>query len=155
MKSIEIKTITWEQILPIWTDLLWPNRKSPIKPMSSMRWLGDGYDMNVYRQYTPVFYGAFVNGVMVGVNSIHGIGNGCRSRGLYVVESMRGMGIANLLLQHSVKEAQRLGFPNIWTCPRQSAMKAYEKVGFVQCSEFDNDLEFGPNCYAIISELLD
>jgi hypothetical protein len=36
----------------------------------------------------------------------------------------------------------------MWTVPRQSAFKAYNKAGFLQKSDWFDDGQYGPNCIA-------
>ena len=66
--KFKTETITFNDIQPVWEKQLWPNRQSPIKPMSSMLYKG-GYDMDIYNLYTPTFFAVLNNsGKIIGVN---------------------------------------------------------------------------------------
>lgn len=142
------KRIEWEQILPVWRDKLWPGRKSEIKPINGIKFMG-GFDRNIEHS-TPTFFGAFSNDELIGVNSgFRTDVDSYRSRGLYVEHTYRRQGIAQLLL-HAI-EAQAIfeGHSLLWSMPRATSMPAYLKFGFVRVSNFfDENVEFGPNCFA-------
>jgi len=92
-----INKITFDDILPIWKDKLWPGRESEIKPTNGIKFMG-GFDKEIENN-TPTFFGAFINDELVGVNS--GFGTGIysyRSRGLYVEPEHRKQKIAQSLL---------------------------------------------------------
>jgi hypothetical protein len=68
-----IKEISWQEILPIWQNKLWPGRTSPVETNSAMKIL-TGHDM--YNMYTTAtFFGYIVDNQIVGVNSGHGCSN--------------------------------------------------------------------------------
>lgn len=144
------RDITFEEILPIWRDRLWPGRKSEIAGMSSMVYLG-GYNMEVYILYQPYFTGVFLNDELVGVNSGHNTGNGYfRSRGIWVDPKVRGRGVAQMLFIELAKQARGEGCKFLWSVPRKGSEYAYLKFGFEITSDwFDKDMEFGPNAYCL------
>lgn len=79
----------------------------------------------------PYFYGARVNGKIVGVNSFYrSTETSCRSRGLYVVPDYRGVGIGAFLLQYAIEQNTDKGFDYIWSMPRSSAVWTYQQAGF-------------------------
>jgi GNAT superfamily N-acetyltransferase len=146
---MKIEYITWEQIHFIWTNKLWPERKSKIEPATSMIYLG-GHDMR-NKKFHPIFVSIKSDdNEIMGVNSIVECYDGSvRSRGLWVNESCRGQGLASALLKCSIECAKKISNTYIWTVPRKSAMPAYESAGFKQTSDwFDEGMEYGPNCYA-------
>lgn len=145
---LDIREIDWNTIYPVWVDQLWPGRLSPIKPVSSMRYLG-GYDMDIYK-FEPTFWGAYMGHRLVGVNSGFETGQGWyRSRGIWVDPEASGQGIGRALLDALEAKARALGCHTLWTIPRQSAMPFYARCGFEQTTGFfDEGVEFGPNCYA-------
>lgn len=105
--------------------------------------------MSIYQKYTPSFWGVYEDNKIVGVNSgfrtdVHDY----RSRGIWVDPQYRGQGIASLLFDALFVQAFEEQCTMCWSIPRQSALRAYTSVGFVQTSDFfDEGMEFGPNCY--------
>lgn len=146
-----IERIQWEEILPIWKEELWPDRVSPIEPVSAMKYLG-GYNLEIQDE-DPIFFGAHSKGVIYGVNSIvRTAPTQFRSRGLWVDPEKRGQGLGKDLLKWSMSAAKHHGAREVWSAPRKSAWPTYESVGFIRTSDwFDEGMEFGPNCYVLVS----
>ena len=142
-----VGTATWEEVLPIWRDKLWPGRTSAIEPTSAIKYLG-GYDMQ-NMQFVPVFFSVRSDRI-IAVNSIVQCADGsARSRGLWVDPEYRKAGYARIVLECSILQAKDWQSSHIWTMPRVTALPAYQSVGFIQTSDwFDQGVEFGPNCYA-------
>ena len=149
MSDVEIRSIDWNTILDVWQHHLWVGRSSPIEPTSAMT-LNRQYDMS-YMDTNPVFWGAYIDGELVGVNSGHSAGlNQFRSRGLFVFPEHRGKMIGQLLIQAVVDYARSAGCELVWTIPRKGSFGTYQRVGFKQISDwFTDSVEFGPNCYAV------
>lgn len=139
---------TWDEVLPIWHDRLWPGRTSKIEPTSAIKYLG-GYDM-LNMQAVPVFFSVRTNDRIIAVNSIVRCADGsARSRGLWVDPEFQKQGYARIVLECSILQAKDWQASHLWTMPRKSAWPAYQSVGFTQSSDwFDEGVEFGPNCYA-------
>jgi len=142
-----VKTITFEEILPVWTYHLWPDRVTPIEPNSAMCYLG-GYDM-FNMQTDPTFFAYYVDDKIAGVNS----GHMCkdqhyRSRGLFVFDEFRKMGIGTSLLQATLEQGKKEGAVLCWSYPRDTSWNAYSKAGFEKSSEYFQG-ETGNNCYCI------
>jgi GNAT superfamily N-acetyltransferase len=142
-----IKRLSFDEILPIWSTYLWPNRKSKILPMSSV-----GYNNTrcVFEDKFPYFYAAFLNDSCIGVNSCIKTGTyEFRSRGLWVFSEYRKEGVSKLLLAEAIRYAKNdCGGRIIWSMPRKSALPAYLSVGYQQTTDFfDDGVEFGPNCF--------
>lgn len=148
-----IKEIEFETIFQVWKYQLWPGRVSDIKPMSSMTYDGR-YDLEIYEKYTPTFWGVFEQGTdkLAAVNSGHRTSDTMyRSRGLYTYEEFRGKGVTRLLFAALIEKAKSQGSVVIWTVPRKGSHYAYESAGFAMTSAwFDENVEFGPNCYALL-----
>lgn len=146
--TITIRPINFEQILPIWKSFLWKDRVSAITPTSSMK-LDRTNDVSIHTKYTPYFCGVYVDGVIAGVNSCHQTGeNEFRSRGIYVFPEYRMMGLSQHLFQFVEDRAFENKCSVLWSLPRVSALDAYKKFGFKECSEIiNNGVEFGPNVY--------
>jgi GNAT superfamily N-acetyltransferase len=141
--------ITFDQILPIWRDYLWPNRISEITPNSAMCFL-EGYDL-VNMQTTPTFFAYMVDNEIAGVNSGHMCNNKhYRSRGLYVFEKYRGRGIGVELLKATIEQAKLEGAVMCWSYPKDTSWSTYSKAGFALASEFEVS-ENGVNAYCMIN----
>mgnify|MGYP003336814936 FL=1 len=145
--NVLVGTSTWEEVLPVWRDQLWPGRKSKIEPTSAMRYLG-GYDMQ-NMQFVPVFFSLTTDRI-IAINSVVMCADGsARSRGLWVDPSFRGKGYAKIVLENSILQAKEWRAKHIWTVPRKSSWSSYQHVGFIQKTDWFNEgVEFGPNCYA-------
>ena len=157
MADVEYQIISWEQIKKVWETKLWPGRKSAIEPISAIQYADNGsapvIDMTILEiDQKPHFVGGFDGDKLIAVNSGFKTGpNLYRSRGLYIDPEYRGRGIAAVLLREMAIEALFLDIRTLWSMPRQSAFKAYERLGFIQTSEWmDKGVEFGPNCYAAL-----
>lgn len=146
---MKIKTISFEEICDVWSNHLWKDRKSKIESTSAMIYLG-GLDIS-NMHYTPIFL-AIVDdhNKILGVNSGHLCAdNGFRSRGLYVFENQRGKGIGLSLLKETISTAQNLNAAYIWSYPKQTSWKTYEKAGFTLSSPWETS-ELGFNAYCIM-----
>ena len=130
-----IQEISFDQLLPIWRDRLWPNRQSEITPNSAMVFLG-GYDGNNMHT-TPAFWSYVLDGTIVGVNSGHMCADGSyRSRGLWVDPGHRNQGIGRKLLREAIQTAQNHGASFCWSVPRQQSWPAYQSAGFYLSSDW-------------------
>ena len=140
-----IETITFEEILPIWRNHLWPDRTSTIESNSAMCYK-DGYDM--FNMNTkPTFFAYKINNEIAGVNS----GHMCkdthyRSRGLFVFEKFRGMGIGTKLLIATIEQGRKENAHMCWSYPRDTSWKTYSSAGFLLDGEFSIS-ETGNNAY--------
>lgn len=146
-----VEKSTFDTIIIYWKNNLWPDRKSKIKPMSSMIYLG-GFDMSIYKKYVPTFFIATVDNKIVGVNSGHRTSKfSYRSRGIWVDPNYRNRGISQKLFSAIKDTAIKENCNNIWSVPRKKALSVYEKFGFNRTSDFfDEGMEFGPNCYVLM-----
>jgi GNAT superfamily N-acetyltransferase len=132
-----ILEISYKDILPFWKKL-WPNREV-YKPIVGMIYLG-GFDKTIEKS-SPIFYGYFLNGECVGVNSYFQTYNSFRSRGLYVEPEHRKKGIGVELLNYIKEDI-------VWSIPRKESLTTYLKSNFMQTTDFVM-MDFGENCYAI------
>ena len=126
--------ISFDTILPIWQDKLWPNRESAIEPMSAMTWPFEGapdpIDMSIF-DYKPTFWGVYIDDKLVGVNSGHRTHHTqYRSRGIWVDPDYRGRGIAQQLFILTEHQALVEGSLLLWSIPRKTALSSYTKFGF-------------------------
>jgi len=145
---IHIKKITWEQIRDIWEKHL-PNMS--IEPTSAMtcprgleyKSVGDDlhieqvdeYDLQ-NQNFTPTFWGAFDDDIIVGVNSGHmTLHNLYRSRGLYVKEKYRGKGIGQKLLLKTISQGYFENAIGVWSYPNRKSWMTYHNAGFILTGE--------------------
>ena len=144
----QIQPVTFNEILPIWRDYLWPNRVSDITPTSAMSFMG-GYDLQNMSP-NPTFFAYVVDGVIAGVNSGHMCkDNDYRSRGLYVFEKFRGNGIGSILLKATIEQARIEEAALCWSYPKDTSWKTYASAGFKLVSDFEAS-ENGNNAYCMI-----
>lgn len=143
----EIKEITFDDVFPIWRNHLWPDRVSEIEPNSAMCYLG-GYDLYNMKT-TPTFFGYFVDGKIAGVNSGHMCNdNHYRSRGLFVFDEYRGLGIGTKLLRRTISQGAKEGAVLSWSLPRMQGWHAYHNAGYFLSSPWENT-ETGLNAYCV------
>jgi len=146
------KRITFEEILPVWKDELWPNRESAIEPMSAMTWPYEGdpqpIDMSIF-EYEPTFWGVYIDDKLIGVNSGHRTTDQAyRSRGIWVDPAQRGKRISQTLFALLTHQAQIEGCDMVWSIPRKSALQAYTNAGFQTVGDFIETETSEANIYA-------
>lgn len=129
-----IKIITWEEILPIWKNQLWPNRTSPVETNSAMCYL-QGHNMSNMITH-PTFFGYIQDNKIVGVNSGHACEDNYRSRGLWVEPGYRNQGIGTILLKATIDQGVSEGFDLIWSYPRNTSWPTYRSAGFKLTSKW-------------------
>ena len=144
-----IKYITYEEIYNIWRNDLWPDRSSKIASNSAMCFL-EGHDM-ANLDTSPSFFGYYIDNRLAGVNSGHLCSdNSYRSRGLYVFEDCRGMGIGIKLLQATIEQAKIENASFCWSYPRLTSWKTYEAAGFTLSSDWDSSETSDANAFCKI-----
>ena len=144
-----IKKISFDEILPIWQNHLWPDRVSDITANSAMCFMGD-YDL-VNMATIPTFFAYIIDGEIAGVNSGHMCkDNQYRSRGLFVFEKFRGKGLGTILLKATIEQARQEKATMCWSYPRDTSWGTYEKAGFIIASDFEIS-ETGNNAYCVIN----
>jgi GNAT superfamily N-acetyltransferase len=128
------KKITFNQVLSVWKEKLWPDRSSAIEPMSAMTWPFEGdpqpINMSIF-EFEPTFWGVYIDNQLVGVNSGHRTSDTqYRSRGIWVDPAHRGKGVAQQLFMMTEYQAQVENCEMIWSIPRKTALSAYTNFGF-------------------------
>jgi GNAT superfamily N-acetyltransferase len=132
----EIKQVTFDEVFPIWENHLWLGRASQITPCSAIVYNTHPYKYDIeYQSSKPTFFGAVMDGKVVGVNSGHATGTGYRSRGLFVFPEHRGQNLGVHLLQKIMNQGLIDGHEYCWSMPRASALSSYIKAGFTIASE--------------------
>ena len=151
MKSFldHITEISFEEILPIWSQLLWPSRKSLIEETSVIK-LGGGYEMD-YLQHPATFFGYKKGACLAGVVSCFPTAkNEFRLRGLFVRPEHRGQGLAKALVQKTALFSLHQGGQKMWSLPRVENKPVYAKLGFSSFLNITHQFEFGPHYYAVM-----
>ncbi len=139
--------MSFNDVLPYWKNELWPNRKTVILPYNIMTYLS-GYDKEIQNFSNPVFWTLSLENEVIGVNSgLSTSATDFRNRGLWIKEEHRGSSLSSLLFQVSQNEASKRNHKIIWSLPRKTSLQSYLNFGFVQTSDWRDDLEFGPNCF--------
>ena len=163
MKTVE--KCYFEEIYDIWDKELWHNRVSKIEERSALKWNSNLYlgwgiaeitkDRESIWKNKTTFWKITDGDLIVGVNSgFKTEDNIYRSRGLWVHKDYRGYGLSTQLLKATLEQAKNEQCSHIWTMPRKTALLAYKKVGFNKIGNwFDESVEFGPNCLAIMKLL--
>lgn len=138
----------FSEVAPIWREKLW-SAEYDFQPTSCMIY-PIGYDIDIPKKYSAVFFVAEDGNKIVGVYSGHLTSDEhFRARGLYVDPEYRGQGISRQLFNLILAEAQKQNAKLLWTTPRQGSWATYASFGFTQDSEFMTEgFRYGPNCYA-------
>lgn len=133
-----ITEITFEDILPVWQEHLWPHRNSDYETHSAMTWpytSETAYDMTVFDN-PAIYWGFYDNEQLCGVNSGHATSDTeYRSRGLWVDPIWRGEGVGTALLTKTVEHAESEGYVMCWSLPRVDALGVYQRAGFSEVGE--------------------
>ena len=133
--SISYRQINYEEISPLW-DILWPNQEH--NPYSSMCMLG-GTNVRIRDMYKWRAWGAFTQAnQLIGCNAGHKSGSDeYRTRGLWVSERHRGMGIAQQLFARLELQAKNEQCRWLWSYPRLASLPAYQKAGYQTFGDTD------------------
>ncbi|MBC7466591.1 MAG: GNAT family N-acetyltransferase [Bdellovibrio sp.] len=145
MLPLVIKQITFDQILPIWAQYLWPERRSIIEPVSAID-IDSNIDMGIFNFADNAHYfAAFNNDQIIGVISGHLTKpNQCRLRGLFVMPEYRGQSVSRRLIETELNHATELGCTQIWALIRTKNIGLFAKYEFKE-HMLTNKYEFGPH----------
>jgi len=160
----KVEEIKWEEIKEVWESELWPDKKGGVKSVNNWTWFhpsislsqDKGIEKNEFG--IPYFFGIKIDNVLVCVNSCFKTSSDhpfdyknvsyWRSRGLWTSPKYRKLGLASEILNHTTKFVGKKKASRLWTVPRQSALSAYEQVGFVKIGDWFEYGQYGPNCIA-------
>lgn len=134
----------------MWRERLWYDRASAIESRSALVYGAHPYEYdNSYMKAPSCFVGMFDDeDVLIAVNSAHLTGQSARSRGLFVLPEFRGQKIGDTLLAASIQWAKENKAKFIWTMPRDTSIKSYERVGFIKTSDWFQTETSAQNCFA-------
>lgn len=114
----EIRTIPWQETIPIRHQVLWPN-ESPAFCM-----LADD-DQGWH-------FGYYLNGRLVSVASIYFDVDRARLRKFATLPALQGRGIGTELLSHVLKALKEKAVTYLWCDARESAIGFYQRLGLQQ-----------------------
>jgi GNAT superfamily N-acetyltransferase len=131
---MEIRQITFEEILPYWKKYLWSNWEN-ISRVNA--WTQKDYcyrtakyftEQQLVRIFKPVYAACFIDDDIVGVESGYETNfDHYRIRGLWVDKNHRRKGIATELVRYfECLSTKRY----IWSIPRETALDFYLSYGF-------------------------
>ena len=146
--SFEIRSESFDQILPVWKEQLWPGRRSAIEPISMIDSRGR-IDMSIEglsRLHPPLFFSARgAEGEVIGVVGTQRTGlRERRLRGLWVAPSSRGAGVGRKLVESVFSVAKDDGDTLVWTMAREVSVPFYSQCGFKTGPKIEA-YEFGPH----------
>lgn len=147
--NLIIKTASFEEILPLWRDQLWPDRQSTIEPLSMIDSQGR-IDLGLRELALlrpPVFFKltAPLGSPPVGCQGIQRTGlRETRLRGLWVAPELRGQGWGRRLVETALEDARTRGENRVWVMARSSAEDFYAACG-LRAYDRVTGYEYGPH----------
>jgi len=145
---MRIEIVDFKIIYPVWKNNLWKGRVSKIEESNPIDYLGD-YNPEILKNKAICLAG-FKDNNIIGVNSLLPTSKTyCRSRGFYINTEQRLKGYGSKLMHKTLTHAKKLNYEYIWSMPRKNSLQFYLKFGFVRTSSFDDQYEFGPNCFVL------
>lgn len=121
MNSIDIKTITIAEALPIRHRVLWPN-----KSISFCSVEGDD---------TASHYGAFIDKRLVCVASIYINNNEARLRKFATLPQYQGQRIGSRVIEHILSDLKCSDVNYFWCDARKTALSFYQRFGLCSHGE--------------------
>lgn len=112
---MKIKTIHWQQALPVRHRVLWPD-----KPPLFCKVDGDE---------TANHYGAYIDGELVCVASIYIDGHHARLRKFATLPNFQGRGVGTKIISYLLQELKEAGIESFWCDARKSALGFYRRFG--------------------------
>jgi ribosomal protein S18 acetylase RimI-like enzyme len=125
-----IEQCEFNDILPYWTNELWPDRKSVIEPFSCIDINGE-IDIEIMKIAKPVFFKFMQDQETIGVVSAQNTDlNAIRLRGVWVNPAHRNQGVGLKLARAVTDYAVQKNVQSVWTMARVINLNFYEKCGF-------------------------
>ena len=112
---MQIKTITWQEALPIRHQVLWPNKTPDFCKIEG--------DESAHH------YGAFINDKLVCVASIYIENQSARLRKFATLTNYQGKGIGSKVLALILQELTDIDITYFWCDARTSALDFYQRFG--------------------------
>jgi len=152
---VTIQPSSFQEVKPIWAEHLWPQRKTPIEATSPIQ-LGGDIDTTLLEKEAVFLKALLISTKPNKSNPIIGVLSGFfttsehfRIRGLYVFPDYRRQGVGEALFWQIQKHAAKQDSKKLWSLVRQTAWPFYQSCGFEKISDWTNNYEFGPNCFAV------
>ena len=118
---MEIRTISWEQTIPLRHAVLWP-----YKPQEYCHVDGDIHALH---------FGCFVNEMLVCVASVYVNQNMARLRKFATDNRFQNQGIGSKMLKHIIESLKSFEIEFFWCDARESALGFYDRFDMKKCSE--------------------
>ncbi len=105
------------------------------------------FDVSKLKQPGVTFWSAWVGDEIVGMGALKRLdAERGEIKSMRVSDAWLGKGVGRAMLDHIVREAQRMGLTSLWletgsTDAFAPALKLYETAGFVRCGPFDGYVE--------------
>ncbi len=112
---MDIRTITYDEALPIRHEVLWPN-----KPLLFCKVDGDE---------SAKHYGVYVDDKLVSVASVYMEGRVARLRKFATLVAFQRRGIGSTLITFIVSELENNNVASFWCDARKTAVGFYKKLG--------------------------
>jgi len=121
VKYMEIRSISWEQTIPLRHKVLWPNKTLAYCQV-------DGDEEGVH-------FGAFINNDLICVASIYLKSEKARLRKFATDAGFQNQGIGSKMLEFIIRYLKNTQAKVFWCDARESALGFYERFEMYQCSE--------------------
>ncbi|WP_199609512.1 GNAT family N-acetyltransferase [Flocculibacter collagenilyticus] len=118
---MEIKTISWEQAIPLRHRVLWPSKTPEFCYVE-----GDEEGLH---------FGAFIDEVLVCVASVYVHQNKARLRKFATDVRYQQQGIGSKMLNHIIQSLKASGLAYFWCDARETASGFYSRFGMHKSSE--------------------
>ncbi len=118
---MNIRTIQWQDTLPVRHKVLWPNK-------SRMFCKVDGDE-------TANHYGICIDEQLVSVASIYIEGNRARLRKFATLVEFQGKGLGTKLISYIIIELRNIGIEVFWCDARTTAISFYRKFSMAQAGD--------------------
>ncbi len=118
---MEIRSISWEQTIPLRHSVLWPN-----KPAEYCHVDGD---------LEASHFGAFIDGDLVCVASVYITSNKARLRKFATDSRYQNQGIGSKMLEYIIQSLRNNQVGLFWCDARESAIEFYKRFSMKACSD--------------------
>jgi len=119
--NMEIRTISWEQTIPLRHSVLWPSKSPEFCHID-----GDTEGLH---------FGVFINELLVCVASVYVNHNKARLRKFATDARYQNQGIGSKLLEHIINYLKGSQIAYFWCDARETALGFYNRFGMYKCSE--------------------
>ena len=118
---MEIRTISWEQTIPLRHIVLWPSKTPEY--------------CHVDGDVDGLHFGVFINEILVCVASVYLNLNKARLRKFATDSRYQNQGIGTKMITHIIHSLKNSQVEYFWCDARESALGFYKRFDMRQCSE--------------------